>query len=393
VTTMNLRPSQNIAAVFRKKIEKGQWAIGDRLPTTKELSKEYQVSVNTIQGAFRYLEAEDLVERHPRRGGFVKAPKVMCESREGREREIAIIAESVSREEPREGHNWCYWIARAAERELSGAGYHISLLSWIAEDSSSQERILQRLEEIKDRLAGVICFPMPGLQACLDMVRGHGIRAVTINRVSGETVEDFVSANNIRGGRLVGECFGRMKYEQVVFLGDVASPGSTTLEKYCGFLQGYMECGMSPQNVQYVACDGFHDTDGYSALARCVERTGRPRGVFAQGDFLALGAMRLCNERGWSIPDQVGVVGASGLDVARYSTPSLTVLAQPMDRMGTEAAAMLMEMIQQNKMHLPGRFIESEFVQRQSFAIPAGTLKEFNATSGMEAKSFAETRV
>jgi LacI family transcriptional regulator len=388
---MNLRPSQNLAAIFRQKIQKGQWAVGDRLPTTKELSKEYQVSVNTIQGAFRYLVAEDLVERQPRRGGFVKAPKVMREMRGGKV--VAIIAEAVSREEPREGHNWSYWIARAAERELASADYHILLLSWMTEDPRAMERMRERLDEIKGQLAGVICFPMPGLQECLDLVHSNEIPAVTINRPDGNSVEDFVSADNVQGGRLVGRCFGRMGYEHAVFLGDAGGPGSSAMEKYCGFLQGYIECGMSPQNIQYIACEGFHDTDGYAALAQYVERVGRPRGVFAAGDFLALGAIRLCNERGWSIPDEVGIVGASGLDVARYSTPSLSVLTQPMDRMGTEAADMLKEMMQQNKMHLPGRFIQSQYVQRQSFTVTSEILKEIGSGSAAQAKSITEVNV
>lgn len=388
---MNLRPSQNLAEIFRQKIKEGQWAVGKRLPTTKQLSKEYQVSVNTIQGAFRYLEAEDLVERQPRRGGFVKAPRISQEIRSGKV--VAIIAEAVSREEPREGHNWSYWIARAAERELAAADYHILLLSWMTEDPHSLQRMRERLDEIKNQLAGVICFPMPELQACLDLVWSNGIPAVTINRRGGDVVEDFVTANNIDGGRLIGRCFGRSGYEHVVFLGDVTGPGSSALEKYCGFLQGYMECGLSPQNVQYVACRGFHDTDGYAGLAQYVDRCGRPRGVFAAGDFLALGAIRLCNERGWSIPGEVGIVGASGLDVARYSTPSLTVLGQPMDRMGAEAAAMLMEMIQKGKLHRPGRFIESPFEQRQSYVAPAEVLQEFAQLSGMDAKRFVETSV
>ena len=66
--------SQNLALEFRRKIETGQWPSGQRLPTTRELAAEYQVSVNTSQGAFRVLEAHDLVDRRPRRGGFVKLP-------------------------------------------------------------------------------------------------------------------------------------------------------------------------------------------------------------------------------------------------------------------------------------------------------------------------------
>src|SRR5437762_8382127 len=65
--------SQRLARQFRQKIETGEWAVGKRLPTTRALAAELRVSINTVQNAFRHLEAHDLVERRPRLGGFVKA--------------------------------------------------------------------------------------------------------------------------------------------------------------------------------------------------------------------------------------------------------------------------------------------------------------------------------
>src|SRR5437763_15469244 len=65
--------SQRLAREFRQKIETGEWAVGKRLPTTRALAAELRVSINTVQNAFRHLEAHDLVERRPRLGGYVKA--------------------------------------------------------------------------------------------------------------------------------------------------------------------------------------------------------------------------------------------------------------------------------------------------------------------------------
>src|SRR4051794_6822051 len=65
--------SQRLARQFRQKIETGEWAVGKRLPTTRALAAELRVSINTVQNAFRHLEAHDLVERRPRLGGYVKA--------------------------------------------------------------------------------------------------------------------------------------------------------------------------------------------------------------------------------------------------------------------------------------------------------------------------------
>ena len=65
--------SQRLASEFRQKIELGEWAVGAKLPTTRALASTYRVSINTIQTAFRALEGDNLVERRPRIGGYVKS--------------------------------------------------------------------------------------------------------------------------------------------------------------------------------------------------------------------------------------------------------------------------------------------------------------------------------
>jgi DNA-binding LacI/PurR family transcriptional regulator len=373
---MQLRPSQTLARLFRDKIESGQWPVGSRLPTTRELSSQFQVSVNTIQSAFRYLEADDLVDRRPRRGGFVKAVPERRGPGVRTRTTVAIIAEAVSKDATREGHNWCHAIARAAEREFARANYHVSLLSWEIDDPEAAGRLRARIDEIQDHLSGVVCFPMPGVTPMVEQLQARGIACVTINRPSPQAVQNFVTADNLEGGRLVGRCFGGLGYERVVVLGEQFTPGNTTADKYAGFLQGYLESGRSSRNVEFLASKSFHDADGYERLRAYADEFGPPRGVFATGDFLALGALRLCRDRGWSVPGDVGIVGGTGLDVARYSYPALSVLEQPMDGMGAEAARMLVEMISGGTKEMPGRFIPSPLVVRQSLDVPDGVLKD-----------------
>lgn len=378
---MQNNTAERIADVFRQKIVTGQWPVGSRLPTTRQLSVEYQVSVNTIQGAFRRLQADDLVERRPRRGGFVKSGRAVERTvNTATGTTVAILAEAVSREEPREGHNWCYSIARGAERELSRSDYHVSLISWAIDDPQAAGRMRSRIGEIEDRLAGVICFPMPNVQETVDQLRRRGIPCVTINRPGPHAVEDFVTAANQEGGRLVGRCFGRLGLDSVVILGEPFVLGNTTADKYSGFLQGYIESGMAARNVDFVACRSFHAADGYEQFKTHCDRFGPPRGVFTTGDFLAVGALRLCRERGWSVPDQVAIVGGTGLDVASYTYPSLSVCEQPMDAMGTAAAEMLMEMIRTGRQHLPGRFVPGRVVLRQSLRMPRALADELGVT-------------
>jgi LacI family transcriptional regulator len=119
---------------------------------------------------------------------------------------------------------------------------------------------------------------------------------------------------------------------------------------------------------------------GHDVFLEHVNKYGPPRGVFATGDFQALGAIRACRELGLSVPEQVAVIGATGLEVAAYSHPSLTVLDTPMENMGADAAAMLLEMAREGVRRMSGRYAKANLTVRESCPIPTEVLAEAQAT-------------
>ncbi|MGB7160543.1 MAG: GntR family transcriptional regulator [Tepidisphaeraceae bacterium] len=365
--------SRQLANTFRAKIRSGEWAIGERLPTTRALAAEYQVSLNTVQSAFRELEANDMVVRHPRRGGFVKTKA----PREGPPRATTIgIIGTLDSLDAKEFRGWNYRITRAAEESLAKQDFHVSLLRNTSPDDTDARRLFARLDHHGSDLAGLICLPMPGLRDVLDELDRRNIPWVTINRTSDHYHHNFVTADNLHGGELVGRCFAKLDLDRVLMLGRPLITGGSEGEKYLGFLRGYLEGGKSTRNVDYVICNDVNEASGYETMRQHVEQHGPPRGVFAVGDLLALGAIRYCREHGLSVPGDVGIVGSTGLDVAEYSHPTLTVLQQPMEAMGTEAVRMLLEMVREETRRLIGRYVPSPLIARESLPVDEAMVKE-----------------
>lgn len=60
-----------LASMFRQRIQVGTWAIGTKIPTVNELSKECGVATMTIRQALDILEGEGLIERYRAKGTFV----------------------------------------------------------------------------------------------------------------------------------------------------------------------------------------------------------------------------------------------------------------------------------------------------------------------------------
>jgi GntR family transcriptional regulator len=60
-----------LATLFRKRIESGEWPAGSQIPTIEELIEECGVARATIRQAIGLLEAEGLVSRFRAKGTFV----------------------------------------------------------------------------------------------------------------------------------------------------------------------------------------------------------------------------------------------------------------------------------------------------------------------------------
>ncbi|TDP01209.1 GntR family transcriptional regulator [Marinomonas balearica] len=61
-----------LATIFRKRIESGEWTVGSKIPTVAQLVEDCGVASMTIRQALGQLEKEGLIERFRAKGTFVK---------------------------------------------------------------------------------------------------------------------------------------------------------------------------------------------------------------------------------------------------------------------------------------------------------------------------------
>jgi GntR family transcriptional regulator len=61
-----------LASLFRRRIDAGEWAVDQQIPTVDELAAECGVARATIRQALDMLESERLIERYRAKGTFVR---------------------------------------------------------------------------------------------------------------------------------------------------------------------------------------------------------------------------------------------------------------------------------------------------------------------------------
>jgi LacI family repressor for deo operon, udp, cdd, tsx, nupC, and nupG len=88
--------------------------------------------------------------------------------------------------------------------------------------------------------------------------------------------------------------------------------------------------------------------------------------VFCSNDEMAIGAMRALISHGLRVPEDVSVVGFDDIRFARYTSPSLTTVAQPKNALGREAMTMLIELLNDPEVPARKRVLTADLVVRGS---------------------------
>ncbi|MEU2961100.1 LacI family DNA-binding transcriptional regulator [Streptomyces albidoflavus] len=115
----------------------------------------------------------------------------------------------------------------------------------------------------------------------------------------------------------------------------------------------------------------FHVEGGYDRATEMLSRRPPPTAIFAGSDLQALGVLEAARVHGLRVPHDLSVVGYDDVSLARWASPALTTIHQPLRQMAEEATQMLMRL--RDKEPVSTRLeLATSLVVRKSTGAPAG---------------------
>jgi LacI family transcriptional regulator len=112
----------------------------------------------------------------------------------------------------------------------------------------------------------------------------------------------------------------------------------------------------------------FYHESGFSGGAALLSLDEPPTAIFASSDQMAFGAYEAVRRRGLRVPDDVSVVGFDDLPEARWASPPLTTVRQPLAEMGLLAARTVLRLAQGEPLDTPRVELSTDLVVRDSSA-------------------------
>ncbi|MFL6000931.1 MAG: substrate-binding domain-containing protein, partial [Streptomyces sp.] len=123
---------------------------------------------------------------------------------------------------------------------------------------------------------------------------------------------------------------------------------------------------------EYVRHAGFDESAARRRTLELLDLPEPPTAVFACSDRMALGVYEALAERGLCVPDDISVVGFDDLPEARWTTPALTTVRQPLSEMAATALRLLVRMMEGDRPESTRTELSTRLVERASTAPPAG---------------------
>jgi DNA-binding LacI/PurR family transcriptional regulator len=129
-------------------------------------------------------------------------------------------------------------------------------------------------------------------------------------------------------------------------------------------VDGYLHVLGEAADPTIIEHGDYSRSSGYEAMQRLLAKDPSIDAVFAGNDLMAAGAIDAIHDAGLRVPEDIAVGGFDDSAVATQTTPALTTVRQPFDRISTELTRLLMDQID----GLPGAQIRvgSELVIRSS---------------------------
>ncbi len=343
-----------------------------RLPAARELAIQLQVSPRTVLTVYRQYASRRLTRTQAGGGTFLAPLSTTAIKREPIR--LGLSALPVLADVRRSwGGLVCAGVVEGAATSQPPCAV-IPLVTTAAD--TSMEQMTDILIARRNQVDGLVLFPSHLRdRELIDAYTQSGKPLVYLNAPSEMATKNFASPDFHGVSRTIAQSLihaGRRSF-LVLLAGSRTPPASP--EQHWSRNYGVssqqrvngMTAGIGPRlgqdvNLHVRVASNSHEDGASEALDAFLNQGGQVDAVYCAGDYLAFGAIQCLEKRGLRVPEDVSVIGGTGMDLSQTAHPMLTRIAQPLRETGRTLAAMLRQLILEPHVPQPGVYLPTPMI-------------------------------
>lgn len=312
--------------------------------TIKDVAKKLSISVSTVSKAFNehYYDISDdtrkLILKTADEMGYRPNPIARILQR-GRTCNIGIIV-------PDFLDSFFPEVVFNIQKTLLKEGYQLMIMP----SNEHFETELENLKTLENNMVDGIIVSLSKETHNVDYINkiiSRGMPVVLFNRVSAAVQAPKVVFDDYKWAHFATEHLIRQGYRNIYHL---ALPYQLAIsqQRIDGFKKA-LEKHHIPVSEKQIIETGISLNDGKETITQLLDEGHTPDAIFAAGgDKVAIGAMKVLLERGYKIPEEVGVMGFTETTLADVIEPGLTSVKQPTDEIGQTVVDLLLAHIKKD---------------------------------------------
>ena len=198
---------------------------------------------------------------------------------------------------------------------------------------------------VEQRVAGVIFHASADAEYCFirEEMRKHNIPYATVN-LSNSGMGFGITSDDFQGAEDAVKYLVSLGHRRLAY---ISLEGETefAVNRCRGFVAGmrkYLAAEKEPR-IEYASSSGQDGNEVLCDRIMAEAKNRRPTAIFCFSDYIAANVMQAAARAGVKIPEELSVMGFADVDIARFTAPPLTTMAQPFVEMGSDVAQRLFE--------------------------------------------------
>ncbi len=253
-------------------------------------------------------------------------------------------------------------IVRGLEDRLTANGY-VALIGNTDLDSTRERMIFDQMRA--RHVDGFVLATATLHDAVLAEAAEADLPVVLMNRTAQGYPFSSVSVDNEQGERAAVDHLVSLGHARI---GHIAGPQnvSTGVARLRAFVDGMRAHGLAAEESQIVYATGYSVDEGLRCGRELLAASPGLTAIVAGNDMLAVGCYGAFDELGLRCPEDISVIGFNDMPFIDRLRPPLSTVRFPHYKLGTEAAKLLLERIEDADSPVKILYLAPELVVRGS---------------------------
>ena len=140
-------------------------------------------------------------------------------------------------------------------------------------------------------------------------------------------ISSFVTDDKAAGKYAIQKLID-LGHKKICILGGFKDLSAPTLARYTGAMEAFKENNLEfDESLQYVE-SRYAIKSGYDAMKVLLRSNPDMTAVFAFSDAMAIGALKCLRDEKKRVPDDISIIGFDGIELSKYTNPTLTTIRQ-----------------------------------------------------------------